>query len=88
MVQSQTKQIVTLQVQFADLQARLNKSSRNSSKPPSSDAMNKPVPRSLRIAGQRPTGGQKGHCGSTLRQAVEPDQISAQKHEATPTQHL
>ena len=75
MLQSQGKQIAALQAQVADLQSRLNKNSRNSSKPPSSDALNKPAPKSLRVAGQNPTGGQKGHPGSTLRQASQPDTI-------------
>ena len=75
MLQSQAKQIVALQAQVADLQSKRNKNSRNSSKPPSSDGLNKPAPKSLRIAGQNPTGGQKGHPGSTLCQAAQPDKI-------------
>jgi len=63
MLQSQGKQIAALQAQVADLQSRLNKNSRNSSKPPSSDGLNKPAPKSLRVAEQNPTGGQKGHPG-------------------------
>jgi transposase len=64
-----------LQEGFEQLRARLNMNSRNSSKPPSSDGLNKPAPKSLRVAGQRPTGGQKGHPGSTLRQAAQIDAI-------------
>jgi len=75
MLQSQGKQIAALQAQVADLQSRLNKNSRNSSKPPSSDGLNKPAPKSLRVAGQNPTGGQKGHPGSTLRRASQPDKV-------------
>ena len=51
MLQGQGKQV-------AELQSRLNKNSRNSSKPPSSDGLNKPKPKSLRVAGQNPSGGQ------------------------------
>ena len=69
------EQITQLQQLVAQLQARLNMNSRNSSKPPSSDGLNKPAPKSLRVAGQRPTGGQKGHPGSTLCHASEPDKI-------------
>lgn len=75
MLESQTKQIAALQSQVAELQSKLNKNSRNSSKPPSSDGLNKPAPKSLRVAGQNPTGGQKGHPGSTLRQATQPDKV-------------
>ena len=75
MHKSQAKQITQLQSQVAELQSKLNKNSRNSSKPPSSDGLNKPAPKSLRVAGEKPTGGQKGHPGRTLSGATEPDKI-------------
>lgn len=59
----------------ADLQSRLNLNSQNSSKPPSSDGLNRPRPKSLRKAGQRPTGGQAGHTGTTLSRSADPDKI-------------
>ena len=71
----QQGQITALQEAVKQLQSRLNMSSRNSSKPPSSDGLSKPAPKSLRVAGQRPTGGQKGHPDSTLCQATQPDKI-------------
>jgi transposase len=74
-VQQLTAQVVAMQAQIVDLQGRLARNSRNSSKPPSSDGLNKPKPKSLRKAGQKPSGGQKGHPGSTLRQVSEPDQV-------------
>jgi len=75
-VQQLTAQVVAMQVQIADLQGQLSRNSRNSSKPPSSDGLNKsPKPKSLRKAGQKPSGGQKGHPGSTLRQMGEPDEV-------------
>ena len=69
------EQIKALQEAVKQLQSRGNMNSRNSSKPPSSDGLNKPAPKSLRIAGQNPTGGQKGHPGRTLSQATQPDKI-------------
>ena len=62
------------QEQVQHLQARLNQTSRNSSRPPASDGLNKPAPQSLRVAGQRKSGGQTGHSGSTLRQSSQVDQ--------------
>ena len=70
-------QLAAQQVQINELQARLKLNSHNSSKPPSSDGLNKPKPKSLRKAGQRPIGGPKGHKGDTLCQSSEPDSVIA-----------
>ncbi|MDP3337340.1 MAG: IS66 family transposase [Rhodoferax sp.] len=69
------EQIKALQTAVKQLQSQLHKNSRNSSKPPSSNGLNKPAPKSLRVAGDKPTGGQKGHPGSTLCQVTEPHKI-------------
>lgn len=69
------EQIKALQEAVKQLQSRRNMNSRNSSKPPSSDGMNKPAPKSLRVVGENPTGGQKGHAGRTLSQATQPDKV-------------
>lgn len=61
------------------LEARLGLNSANSSKPPSSDGLRKPAPKSLRIAGQRPSGGQKGHAGNTLRTSERVDAVVEHK---------
>lgn len=74
-VQDLMAQMAVMQERIKQLEGRLALNSKNSSKPPSSDALNKPAPKSLRVSGQRPTGGQKGHPGSTLRQASEPARI-------------
>jgi len=61
---------------ISELERRLGLNSGNSSKPPSSDGFRKkPSPKSLRCAGQNPSGGQKGHPGYTLKQTENPDKI-------------
>ena len=58
--------------------AELERNSRSSSKPPSSDKgnfTNPPKPKSLRKKSTRKTGGQKGHPGSTLEKVTNPDHI-------------
>jgi transposase len=66
---------------IAELEARLAQTSRNSSKPPSSEGLGKPPPRkrSLRKKSGRKPGGQDGHEGTTLIQATRPDHI--RRHE-------
>ena len=73
-MQEMSKRIDAMQKLIDELRGRLALNSKNSSKPPSCDGF-KPAPKSLRLAGQRPTGGQKGHPGSTLRQVARPDEI-------------
>jgi transposase len=58
---------------IAELEARLRQTPRNSSRPPSSEGLGKPSPRSLRKKSGRKPGGQDGHEGRTLAQAARPD---------------
>ena len=58
---------------IAELEARLRQNPRNSSRPPSSEGLAKPAPRSLRKKSGRKPGGQDGHKGTTLAQAARPD---------------
>jgi len=68
-------QVRALMARVVELEARLAQNSRNSSKPPSSDGLNKPKPKSLRQSGKHPNGGQKGHPGGTLKQVSKPDRV-------------
>ena len=58
---------------IAELEARLGMTSRNSGKPPSSDGLAKPAPKSLRKKSGRGPGQPKGQPGTTLRQVEVPD---------------
>ena len=58
----------------AELEARLALNSRNSGKPPSSDGLAKPAPKTRSLRGKTPRkpGGQPGHEGKTLSQVANP----------------
>ncbi len=59
---------------IAELERRLGLNSGNSSKPPSSDGLKKPVRvSSLREKSGMKSGGQFGHAGTTLRRTAIPD---------------
>jgi transposase len=60
---------------IADLEARLKVSSSNSSKPPSSDGLAKPAPKSLRARSGRGPGRPKGQDGVTLERLADPDVV-------------
>jgi transposase len=62
-----------LTIENAEMRARLNQNSLNSSQPPSSSPFIKP--KSLRTKTGRKPGGQPGHKGSTLEVKLTPDEI-------------
>jgi transposase len=67
------EQLAGLQSQFADLAAQVKANSRNSSKPPSSDGLVKPAPKSLRGKSGRKPGRPKGQPGATMQLTDHPD---------------
>ena len=74
-VEQLTQTIEALNRKIAELTEKLNKNSRNSSKPPSSDGLKKPAPKSLRKPSGRKAGGQKGHKGTNFCVTSKPDRV-------------
>ena len=67
--------IAVLADRVAELEARLGRNSRNSSKPPSSDGLGKPAPKSLRKPSGRKPGKQQGDPGFRLQPRAVPDEV-------------
>jgi transposase len=75
LVEDQRRLIEVLLARVAELERRLGLNSTNSSKPPSSDGLAKPPPRSLRGRSGRRPGKQPGSAGSTLSQVDSADEM-------------
>jgi transposase len=75
LVLEQAAVIEALRADVLDLKRRLAQNSRNSSRPPSSDGLSKPPPKSLRRPSGRKPGGQQGHQGGHLAKVGVPDEI-------------
>lgn len=71
-IDAQTDLIAKLNQTIQELKEQINKNSKNSSKPPSSDGYKKPAPKSLRKSSGKKAGGQKGHKGNHLAVTVNP----------------
>jgi len=71
--------ITSLLMRVKELEDRLNKDSHNSSKPPSSDGLNRRDRRAHNRKSGKKRGGQKGHEGAQMKMKEHPDHIK--KHE-------
>jgi transposase len=67
--------VADLQAQVAELAARAGQNSKNSSRPPSSDGLGKPAPKSLRKRTGRKPGRPKGQPGATMSLTDHPDHV-------------
>jgi transposase len=71
--------VAGLQSQVEGLAAQVKANSRNSSKPPSSDGLSKPAPKSLRGKSGRKPGRPKGQPGATMQLTDHPDKRVAHR---------
>ena len=77
LVEMLTALIVNLQARMNAIEDQLGKNSRTSSKPPSSDGLQKPRTRSLRTSSGKKSGAQPGHEGHRSRRGPAGPQPTA-----------
>ena len=66
-------EVVRLRERVASLEEQIAKNSTNSSKPSSTDGLDKPAPKPRRNKSGKGSGEQPGHKGATLERVAEPD---------------
>jgi len=76
--------IQKLEARIQALEDRLDKDSHNSSKPPSSDRLKKPVKSRKRHPSSKKVGGQTGHIGARLEPVEKPDHLAVHAVERCP----
>ena len=82
-VDSMNQTIIELNQTIRELKEQLNKNSKNSSKPPSSDGLKKPAvkkDRSLRESSGKKQGAQEGHNGTHLSVTISPNHFQNHMH--------
>lgn len=82
-IDAQTQLIAQLNQTIQGLKEQLNKNSKNSSKPPSSDGLKKPAVKnnnSLRESSGKKQGAQEGHDGANLSVMSEPNHTKDHMH--------
>jgi transposase len=67
--------VAALTAKVAELTAQLNKNSKNSNKPPSSDGLKKGAVKNSRVPSGKASGGQPGHKGVAKELNPEPDTL-------------
>jgi transposase len=81
LIQTMNQAILALTQRVQVLEDRLSKDSHNSNKPPTSDGLKKPAPKSLRKRHGRKRGGQVGHPGTTLQAVSHPENVEVHRVE-------
>lgn len=79
LIQSMNQSLLHVTARMQALEDQLAKNSHNSSKPPSSDGLSKPAPKSLRKRHGKKSGGQPGHAGHTLKAVEHPELVSVHR---------